>query len=397
MLAPEPFFVPRGTPISVYLRLQLLSRLGHQVTVLTYHLGQEVDLPGVRIHRIPNIRFISEVKVGPSWAKPLLDTLLFALAFKHLLSGTYQVIHTHEEAALIGMLLAALFRKAHIYDMHSSLPGQFKNFGFGNVWPLVQAFKLLEHWVLRTCHAVIVVGADLEQIVRRINPEARLVRLENLPVQAYGIHPSPEAVLAVRASMPPGKRVCIAYAGTFERYQGLDLLLNSAKLVALREPAALFMWVGGRPDQLPYWQAQVDANDLHDHILLCGVVPLAESLAYLEAADILVSPRRDGTSVPLKIYTYLQAGKPIVATQSFAHTQVLTSDTAMLVEPTPESLAAGILHLAGDPALRLALGRQAHALALEKFNVADHVGKLAELYRSLDVPAGRVPANQSAG
>jgi glycosyltransferase involved in cell wall biosynthesis len=145
-----------------------------------------------------------------------------------------------------------------------------------------------------------------------------------------------------------------------------------------------------------YWRDQVEANDLQNHVLLVGAVPLTESLAYLETADILVSPRRDGTSIPLKIYTYLQAGKPIVATRSCAHTQVLSAATAVLVEPTPEALAAGILRLAGDPALRQALGAQARALALEKFTLAEQLDRLADLYRPLEVAADRAPANPSA-
>ncbi|UCG25849.1 MAG: hypothetical protein JSW55_07630, partial [Chloroflexota bacterium] len=73
MIAPEPFLVPRGTPISVYQRLFALSSIGHQVDLLTYHIGDEVDFPGLAIHRIPNIPFVKNVKPGPSWAKLFLD------------------------------------------------------------------------------------------------------------------------------------------------------------------------------------------------------------------------------------------------------------------------------------------------------------------------------------
>ena len=390
MLAPEPFFEPRGTPISVYLRLQLLARLGHQVTVLTYHLGQPVDLPGVRHHRIPNLRFVPTVKVGPSWAKPVLDALLLALAVRHLLTGKYQAIHSHEEAAFFGMMLAALFRLPHVYDMHSSLPRQFANFRFGNWWPLVKTFERLERWVLRSCFAVITVGYDLEAHVRRINPNARQVRLENLPVHAAELPTSAETVAALRARLQLEQRLCIVYTGTLEAYQGLDLLLDCARLVAGREPSSLFLWVGGRPDQVRHWRRLVSRNNLQDHVWLTGSVPVAAALAYVEAADIVVSPRREGTSIPLKIYTYLQAGKPVVATRSPAHTQVLTADTAVLVEPTSEGLASGILHLVADPALRQALGDRARALAQEKFSAADQLAKLAELYRCVEAAAGSV-------
>jgi glycosyltransferase involved in cell wall biosynthesis len=195
----------------------------------------------------------------------------------------------------------------------------------------------------------------------------------------------------LRSRLGLAQRLSIVYTGTFEAYQGLDLLLDSTKFVVSQELTALFIWVGGRPDQVKHWQTRVDANQLQNHVLLVGSVPPAEALAYLEAADIAVSPRRDGTSIPLKIYTYLQSGKPLVVTNSLAHTQVLSADTAILVDPTPEALAAGILRLAVDPALGQALGARARALALEKFSAADHLEKLADLYQSLEVPAGRAP------
>ena len=66
MLAPQPFFEPRGTPFSVLGRLKALSALGHEVDLLTYHVGQDVDVPGAVIHRTPKIWFIKSVKIGPS-------------------------------------------------------------------------------------------------------------------------------------------------------------------------------------------------------------------------------------------------------------------------------------------------------------------------------------------
>ncbi len=49
MLAPEPFFQPRGTPISVYFRLKALSDLGHSVDLVTYPRGGDVAFPGLSI------------------------------------------------------------------------------------------------------------------------------------------------------------------------------------------------------------------------------------------------------------------------------------------------------------------------------------------------------------
>ncbi|MCB0214854.1 MAG: hypothetical protein KDJ52_36280, partial [Anaerolineae bacterium] len=73
MIAPQPFFEPRGTPISAYQRLHGLSSLNYEVDLVTYHIGNDVEMQGLTIHRIPNIPFIKSIDIGPSWAKVLLD------------------------------------------------------------------------------------------------------------------------------------------------------------------------------------------------------------------------------------------------------------------------------------------------------------------------------------
>ncbi len=71
MIACLPFFSSRGTPISIKSRLEVLSNLGHKVDVITYHVGDDFELPGIKILRILNIPFIKEVPVGPSLKKNL--------------------------------------------------------------------------------------------------------------------------------------------------------------------------------------------------------------------------------------------------------------------------------------------------------------------------------------
>ncbi len=46
MIAPEPFFEPRGTPFSEFHRIRALTALGHQVDLVTYPFGEDVDDAG---------------------------------------------------------------------------------------------------------------------------------------------------------------------------------------------------------------------------------------------------------------------------------------------------------------------------------------------------------------
>ena len=106
MIAPEPFFEPRGTPFSVFGRLRELSHLGHDVDLVTYHVGEDLVIPRVAIFRTPVLRSVRHVPVGPSQTKLLLDVLLLFRALGQMLRKRYDLLHTHEEASFFGVLLA---------------------------------------------------------------------------------------------------------------------------------------------------------------------------------------------------------------------------------------------------------------------------------------------------
>src|ERR1700724_4339841 len=82
MIAPEPFFEPRGTPFSELHRIRALTALGHQVDLVTYPFGQDVTLRGLRVFRCLRPAFVRGVRVGPSLAKIPLDALLALTALR---------------------------------------------------------------------------------------------------------------------------------------------------------------------------------------------------------------------------------------------------------------------------------------------------------------------------
>ena len=106
MIAPEPFFEPRGTPFSEFHRIRALTALGHSVDLVTYPFGQSVSMPGLRVFRSLRPPFVDEVKIGPSLAKIPLDALLALSALRRAIAGRYDAIHSHEEGGLIGAILA---------------------------------------------------------------------------------------------------------------------------------------------------------------------------------------------------------------------------------------------------------------------------------------------------
>ena len=374
MIAPEPVMAPRGTPISVAQRLRALSSLGHEVDLLTYPLGDPLKIPNVTIHRSLRVPGISDIKPGPSWRKAVLDIFLFTKAIGMLARNRYDAIHSHEEAAFFAAAMAPLFRTKHIYDMHSSLPRQLLNFVYGRIRPLVSLFSMLENWTLKRADVVITIDPDLADYVAKTSPDTPHVMIENLPVQATANGNTPaHDVSGLRDKLGINGKLPIVYTGNFAGYQGLDLLVDAAELVSRENPNVVFVMVGGIPHRIEYWKEVVRERGLENEFRFVGAVDVHDVPSYLELAAILVSPRIEGTQVPLKIYSYMHSGKPIVATRVHSHTQVLDDSMSLLAAPSKEDFAAAIGRLVAEPELRDQLGRSAYCSVSVRSNFPDYV------------------------
>ena len=383
MIAPEPILEPRGTPISVYQRLKALSALGHQIDLVTYHLGEDIHIPGVEFHRIPNIPFIKRIKIGPSFAKLILDVFIFLKTISLLFKRRYEVIHSHEEAAFFAMVLAELFGTLHIYDMHSSLPNQLRNFNFWGIQIFVHFFTLLEKLVIHQCDAVITIDNDLFALVQKIKPNVSRIKIDNLALWNGFDQDHEEQLSKMRKDLQINGKIPIVYTGSFEQYQGLELLLESADIVRRTNSDIYFILVGGHSYQIERLQKLTRKKRLENQVRFIGIVPPDEVTLYLMLAEVLISPRLDGTSVPLKIYSYLQSGKPIIATKLPTHTQILNEETAVLVEPTKESIAEGILKLLNEPQIGKNLGQNGKNYVEERYSWDAYLGKVEKIYREL--------------
>src|SRR5439155_17051041 len=374
MIAPEPFFEPRGTPFSEYHRIRALLELGHTVDLVTYPFGRDVAMPGLRVFRCARPPFIRNVRIGPSPAKIPLDLTLTVTALRRAMRDRYDAVHSHEEGSFIGVLLASVLGIPHLYDMHSSLPQQLTNFDYSRSRTLAALFGWMERFVIRRSRVVIVICPRLEDVVRAIDAAVPSVLIENAP--GSGDAPTAGSGAAVRAALGlDATSPLILYTGTFEAYQGLDLLFASMRRVMLERPDARLVLAGGRPEQIAAARAQAETAGIAAVTVFAGQRPAEEIPAYLDAADVLVSPRSAGMNTPLKIYQYLRSGRPIVATRLVTHTQVLDDDIAFLTEATPEGFGAGILRAITHPAEARSVGARAREIAETKYSYDSYLAK----------------------
>jgi glycosyltransferase involved in cell wall biosynthesis len=345
MIAPEPFFEPRGTPFSEFYRIRALCRMGHTVDLVTYPIGQDKEIEGLKIFRSLKPPFVRMVKTGPSVSKVFLDFFLFFKVLGRLFRKRYDAIHTHEEACIMGAFFNKLFRTPHLYDMHSSLVQQMTNFQFTKSKFIVGVFKWIEKVALRNARSTIVICQALYDYAAAITDKEKLTVIENfIDDSTDDPHIDMQRLQQIKKELGSREKKIITYTGTLEKYQGIPLLIDC--MTHLDNDFKLVL-VGGKPAQVDEVKQMVEEKGLTEKIIITGRKQYEDIPYYLKASDILVSPRILGTNIPLKVYSYLKSGIPLVATNLYTHTQSISAEIAILTDPEPEAFARGIVEAAG--------------------------------------------------
>jgi glycosyltransferase involved in cell wall biosynthesis len=356
-IVPQAFYAPRGTPLSAYHRARELIAQGHEVDILTYGLGEPPPHLRARLFRAAGPHFCRAVPAGPSARKVWLDTLLFASLLGRLCRERYDALYAHEEAALLARVAGALFRIPYVYEMHSSLPLQITDWNFSRRASVVAAFRRIERICVRGACAVVAISPAVARAARRASPEAACVVLTNYFEAERSADAGDRRRIRDRHGVGPHEKL-IVYTGSFVALQALDLLLESFPQVLAALPQARLLLVGGAEPELARLRAVAARLGIGARVILERAHPQSEIPAYLAAADALVSPRVQGINPPGKLLSYLDSGRPVVATDTLVHNQLLTSDCAILTRPDAGGLAQGLVLALTDAALaaRLAEG-----------------------------------------
>jgi glycosyltransferase involved in cell wall biosynthesis len=378
VIAPQPFYQERGTPIATRLLVETLAAQGHAVDVLTYHVGDDPKLPGVRVFRTARLPFVRDVPIGFSARKLLCDVLIGWRLWRLHRRERYDVLHAVEEAVYLSLLVRALAPSRVVYDMDSSMPEQLTG-KYGFLQGFDGLLRRMERVAIARSDLVIAVCDDLAARARSYGTLTPVGVVED--VSLVSDERAAGAVDDLRRGLPAGALLAL-YVGNLEPYQGVGLLLEAVARVASTVPLRLTV-VGGNEAAIAASRAQAAVLGIGDRVTFAGPRPVAHLGAYLEQADILVSPRLTGHNTPMKLYSYLGAAKPVLATKIRSHTQVLTDECALLVEPTAAALAAGLEALAASPPLRERLGAAARELAAARFSLAHYRRSVANAYGRL--------------
>jgi glycosyltransferase involved in cell wall biosynthesis len=388
VLAPHPFFQARGTPLAVKRVLEFLRSRGHQMDLLTFHEGEDVEIPNVRIHRIARPLWIRNIRPGFSIKKVVCDLFMFAKCLRMVRRQHYDLIHAVEESAFIAAAMQRLVGIPYVYDMDSSLAEQLVD-AYPGLQFAFQTLRKCEAVAVRHSLGVLTVCAALEDVAHGHAPDKPIGRVEDTtllgPDQAYRRNGQ-----GIESLLPPGVdggSPVAMYVGNLEHYQGIGLLLEGFRHALIRVPTAHLVIVGGLTEDIAHYGRRAIQLGIASRVHFLGQRPISELEALFQRADVLVSPRLKGLNTPMKIYSYLDSGTAVLATRLRTHTQVLDDRTAYLVEPEPEALGDGLAELLSNPVLRERLASQAKAYVQREFTPEAARRKLGSFYTMMESKA----------
>jgi glycosyltransferase involved in cell wall biosynthesis len=384
-LAPQPLYQDRGSPIAIKMVLEIMSRRGDKVDVVAYHEGTDLQLDHVTLYRINNIPFIRNIRPGFSWKKLVCDIFVLFKVIALVAKNRYHVVHAVEEGVFLALLLKLFLRVPYVYDMDSSLPQQLVE-RYSLLTFLSPILNFFEGIAIQHAKAVIVVCDALNDLVQKHQPE-RVFVLRDVPLlQRVDVQAEDNLREKYKISS-----LLVMYVGNLEVYQGIDLLLESFAIVIKTHPHIDLVIIGGVDADIQKYQRKVDDLSIREKVHFLGPRPVERLSAYLAQADILVSPRIKGKNTPMKIYSYLDSSKPVLATDLWTHTQVLNHSVAILTPPSSERYAEGLTRLIQDANLRTRLGEAGKQLIAEKYNYNVFVETLTECLDWLYNEVGQVP------
>jgi glycosyltransferase involved in cell wall biosynthesis len=394
LLAPHPFFQQRGTPIAERLLLEALAAHGHETEVLTFHEGEDPGLPGCRIHRIPRLPGIHGIRPGFSAKKLACDALMLGACLRLIRKRRYDLVHAVEESAFMALLARRLFGVPYVYDMDSLLAQQMID-KFPPLARVRGGLEWFERLAVRGSSGVLAVCRSIEEKAREYDPQCLVARLEDVTLlPEVASRPEERESLAALAGFTGEARgPIVLYVGNLETYQGIDLLLAGFACAAAQVPGARLVVIGGAPEHIRHYQEVAARAGIGESVRFAGPRPVEKLGDYLGQATVLVSPRTQGTNTPMKVYSYLDSGRPLLATRLPTHTQVLDDEVACLVEPEPEDFARGLVLLLTSEPLRERLAGNARALSQREFTPAAFTGKLLRFYEAVAQKIGNPPAH----
>jgi len=358
MLVPTPFPANQGTPGSIREMAEAVVERGHEVHIVTYHLGQDIPVKGPQIHRIPTLLKESAIFVGPTARRPLYDLQMVFKTLEVIRRHPPDLLHAHGyEAALIAWLCRLATGLPILYSGHNTMSDELPSFRFFRPQWLARALaRCLDAVVPRLVNRCLPHSTNMQTFFHGMGLSAHTEPVVPFGIDLDGTAPNGQDSngSAIRQEYGLGDGPVVLYAGLLDRFQRLDLLLEAMREVSWCEPAVKLLVVVTitNAEHLADLRRRAQDMGIADRVVLTRPQTLEGVRRLLPVCDVAVVPRPQVPGFPIKLINYMAAAKPCVLFASSGD-RLTHGENAVLAAPdTGAALGAAILEALRDDELR---------------------------------------------
>jgi glycosyltransferase involved in cell wall biosynthesis len=351
-IAPTPFFADRGCHVRIYEEIKSLQNLGNEIILCTYGLGREVE--GVDTVRTINFPWYKKLEAGPSKTKILLLPFLFLTVFKTVINFKPMIIYAHlHEGAIIARLIKLFFpKKKYFFDMQGSLANELLQHRFIKEGSLFYKFFLFFEKRITNWFHIIASSPNYKSEFERLGINANRY---NISVIGDGVDTSifkPQRFNRTIGDRYNIKRtsVRVLYMGLLEEYQGVDLMLESFRIVKEKHPDIVFIIIGY--PNIDRYRNITKLKGLDKNIRFLGKIDYNKIPQYLSLSEIAIAPKISESEGDGKLFNYLSMGMCTI-TWNRELSKSIAGDAAIYCEyQNTKDMANKILLAIEDESLR---------------------------------------------
>lgn len=353
VIAPTPFFADRGTHIRILEEALALEKMGHEVTIATYHIGKDIEAEistKIDVRRIRKLLFwYKKLEAGPDWQKIILDLMLIRKAFYLARTQRPDVIHGHlHEGALIGWIVQkCLFwrRMKLVADFHGSLTKEMVSHSYLNGGLLKAIFKRIEWTVDNLGDFALTSSWENTQEIKTFRKDQKVATvLDGVNLAHYEKLPS-KRKLKEELELPTDKKI-VVYAGALILNKGINYFLEAIPLVLAQKPDTFFV-IGGFP--VEGVSQFVEERKLKNSVRLVSPLNYFDLPRLLKAGDLGVDPKDSSTrQASGKILQYMAAGLSVACFDRTNNREYLAEAGIYAQEISAAGLAQAIIEALND-------------------------------------------------
>jgi glycosyltransferase involved in cell wall biosynthesis len=382
VLAACPFPANHGTPGSIRELVAATAERGHEVHVVTYHLGEDLPVGQAQLHRIGNWTGEQRIIVGPAIYRPLYDLQMVFTAIKVILRHKLDLIHAHGyESALVAACCRPIVRRPVLYSAHNRMGDELASYDFFPSRRLANGLAyLLDQFVPRIGNRCIPHSVNLQQFLLSLGLASRTE-----PVLNFGIDIQQQPVFnrdQFRRKLGLRDDPIVLYTGVLDQFQRIDLLLGAMVNVLRRWPRAKLLLLTNVPSAKHQQALFNEATRLGiaHAVVLTNPSSLEKTRRLIAICDVAVVPRPCAPGFPIKLLNYMAARRPCVLFASSASGISHGEHAWLCGEDSSQSLAKGIIHVLSNRSLATRLAAGGHRLVCERHDRRKVAGQLCQAY-----------------